>query len=61
MGIARFTSPMTGGLSKSADDDQWKGDVSGIRCVKCGEKIPPGKEVRKGFIRKKSYHQECAP
>jgi len=52
---------MTGGLSKSADEDQWKGDVSGIRCVKCGEKIPPGKEVRKGFIWKKSYHQECAP
>jgi hypothetical protein len=30
-------------------------------CAKCGEEIPAGQEVRKGFLRKKSYYKECAP
>jgi hypothetical protein len=30
-------------------------------CAKCGAEIPAGQEVRKGFLRKKSYHKECAP
>jgi hypothetical protein len=30
-------------------------------CAKCGKEIPAGQEVKKGFLRKKSYHKECAP
>ena len=32
-----------------------------VNCAKCGKDIPAGKEVKKGFLRKKSYHKECAP
>jgi len=32
-----------------------------VICAKCGKEIPAGEEVKKGFLRKKSYHKECAP
>ncbi len=35
--------------------------VTTVNCAKCGKEIPAGQEVRKGFLRKKSYHRECAP
>jgi len=30
-------------------------------CAKCGKEIPAGQEVKKGFLKKKSYHKECTP
>ena len=35
--------------------------VMTVNCAKCGKEIPAGQEVKKGFLRKKSYHKECAP
>ena len=32
-----------------------------VTCAKCGKEIPAGEEVKKGFLKKKSYHKECAP
>jgi hypothetical protein len=32
-----------------------------VTCAKCGKEIEAGKEVKKGWIRKKAYHAECAP
>jgi hypothetical protein len=31
-----------------------------MNCAKCGKEIPAGQEVKKGFLRKKNYHKECA-
>jgi hypothetical protein len=28
---------------------------------KCDKDIEPGKEVKKGLFKKKTYHAECAP
>ncbi len=30
-------------------------------CAKCGGRIPDGEEVKRGFLRKKNYHKDCAP
>jgi len=31
-----------------------------VNCAKCGKEIPAGEYVvKKGFLRKKSYHKEC--
>lgn len=30
-----------------------------VKCAKCGEDIPAGQEVKKGFLIKKNYHKEC--
>ena len=29
-------------------------------CAKCGKEVEAGKEVKKGWIGKKTYHAECA-
>jgi hypothetical protein len=34
--------------------------IKATKCTKCGKEIPPGQEVKKGFLMKKSYHRECA-
>jgi len=31
-----------------------------VKCEKCGKDIEPGKEVKKGLFKKKTYHAECA-
>ena len=54
-----FTGTPTGGFGKWNDQSQYKGDVKGIPCAKCGKPIPPGQEVKKGFLRKKYYHRQC--
>jgi len=33
--------------------------VTTVNCAKCGKEIPAGQEVKKGFLKKKSYHKEC--
>lgn len=34
--------------------------VAMVNCAKCGKVIPAGEYVvKKGFIRRKSYHKEC--
>jgi hypothetical protein len=30
-----------------------------VNCAKCGKEITAGQEVKKGLLRKKSYHKEC--
>jgi hypothetical protein len=30
-----------------------------VNCMKCGKEIDAGKEVKKGWITKKTYHSEC--
>jgi len=32
-----------------------------VECAKYGKEIEASKEVKKGWITKKSYHPECAP
>jgi len=29
-----------------------------VSCAKCGKEIPAGQEVRKGLLRRKSYHKD---
>ena len=31
-----------------------------VACAKCGKEIAAGQEVKKGFLTKKGYHNECA-
>ncbi len=35
-------------------------EIKSAKCAKCGKEIPVGQEVKKGFLKKKSYHKECA-
>jgi hypothetical protein len=55
-----FTSPTVGGNSKWNDSDKNpQTKVKAARCAKCGKDIPPGQEVKKGFLMKKVYHKDC--
>jgi len=44
-----------------ATDRSDPGVIVTLTCAKCGKEIPAGQEVKKGFLMKKSYHNECAP
>lgn len=33
--------------------------IRAAKCAKCGQEIPAGQEVKKGFLMRKSYHKEC--
>jgi transcription initiation factor TFIIB len=35
--------------------------VNLVNCAKCGKAIEAGKEVKKGWMSKKTYHADCAP
>jgi len=45
-------------LYSKAEDG--KSVVDLIKCAKCSKEIDAGKEVKKGWISKKTYHAECA-
>ena len=45
-------------LYSKAEDG--KSVVDLVKCAKCGKEIDAGKEVKKGWISKKTYHAECA-
>jgi hypothetical protein len=36
------------------------GAAETVNCAKCGKQIAVGDEVKKGRLRKKSYHRVCA-
>ena len=57
--LVNLTSPSTGGFSKWNDHDKPREQVKAVRCAKCGKEILPGQVVKKGVLRRKSFHREC--